>query len=172
MSTPHLVASTHYPGFVTDLVVRCGRGDETALARLFDLFYAPVSAAVRQRVPGCAAEELTARVFVRLWRHAPTYQPGDQSPVDWVMSHVPNIMSLSPAVDRLPRPLASGLSPTAGVPNDRTPDVASDRARQSHDPKNAWPLSAATPRPGTPDEQRQERRVGHTRHTDLFACKT
>ncbi len=151
MSTPHLVASTHCPGFVTDLVVGCGRGDETALARLFDLFYDPVSAAVRKRATGRTAEELTAKVFVRLWRHAPTYQPGDQSPVDWVMSHVPHIMrSLSPDVDRLPRSLASGLSPTAGVPNDGTPDAASDRARQSQDPKTAWPLSAATPRPGTP----------------------
>ena len=151
MSTPNLVASTPCPGFVTDLVVRCGRGDETALARLFDLFYAPVSAAVGKRATGRAAEELTARVFVRLWRHAPTYQPGDQSPVDWVMSHVPNVMrSLSPDVDRRPRSIASGLSPPAGVTNDGTPDVASDRARQSQDPKNAWPLSAETPRPGTP----------------------
>jgi hypothetical protein len=151
VSTPHLAGSTHCPGFVTDLVVRCGRGDETALARLFALFYAPVSAAVRKRATGRAAEELTAKVFVRLWRHAPTYQPGDQSPVDWVMSHVPHIMSsLSPDADMLPRSLASELPPTAGVPNDGPPDVSSDRARQSQDPKNAWPLSAATPRPGTP----------------------
>lgn len=151
MSKSHLGTSTHCPGFVTDLVVRCGRGDETALARLFALFYDPVSAVVRKRATGRTAEELTAQVFVRLWRHAPTYQPGYQSPVDWVMSQVPHVMrSLSPDADMLPRSLASGLSPTAGLPNDTTPAVASDRARQSQDPKNPWPLSAATPRPGTP----------------------
>lgn len=103
MAVPDLVASrapAHCPGFVTDLVVRCGRGDATALARLLELFYAPVSAAVMQLAPGCAAEELTARVFVRLWHQAPTYQRRDQNAVDWVMGHVPIIMSsLSPDLE-------------------------------------------------------------------------
>ncbi len=150
MSAPDRVApraSTHCPGFVTDLVVRCGRGDETALARLFHLFYVPISEAVTQRAPGHAAEELTATVFVRLWRHAPAYRPGDQSPVDWIMEHVSAVMSgLSVGVDSRSGPLAAAVSPTAGALNHDTRTVPADPARHSPDPESASPRSASTTR--------------------------
>ena len=150
MSAPHRVApraSTHCPGFVTDLIARCGRGDETALARLFQLFYVPISAAVTQQAPGGGAEELTATVFVRLWRHAPDYRPGDQSPVDWVMEHVSAVMSgSSVGVESRSGPLAAAISPTAGALNHDTRTVPADPARHSPDPETGWPPSASTTR--------------------------
>lgn len=73
------------PGVITDLVLRCGRGDEKALGLLFDLFYRPVFAAVGQQVPTGHQEELVMKVFLNLWRQASTYHPDAQSAIDWVM---------------------------------------------------------------------------------------
>ena len=63
-------------GFLTDLVLRCGRGDPAALARLFDLFYAPVAAEVANRVPRDDVEPVVTEVFAQLWRQAPEFVPG------------------------------------------------------------------------------------------------
>ena len=75
-------------GFLTELVRRCGRGDPAALARLFDLFYAPVAAEVANRVPSDAVEPVVAEVFAQLWRQAPEFVPGRERAVGWVMGLV------------------------------------------------------------------------------------
>ena len=93
--------SSDCPGFITDLILRCGRGDEAALGRLFDLLHAPVSAALAQDRPE-ARDELVLDVFRRLWHHAPTFVPGQQGAVDWAMQHAAavaqSVMVTSPAV--------------------------------------------------------------------------
>jgi hypothetical protein len=89
------------PGFITELILRCGRGDEAALGPLFDLFYAPVAAAVAQPDRPGTAGELVHEAFVRVWRHAPTFVPGDLGPVEWVLQQAATTQSLivtSPAV--------------------------------------------------------------------------
>ena len=75
-------------GFLTELVLRCGRGDAAALGRLFDLFYAPVAAEVANRVPRDDVEPVVAEVFAQLWRHAPEFVPGRARAVGWVMALV------------------------------------------------------------------------------------
>ncbi len=93
--------SADCPGFITDLILRCGRGDEAALGRLFDLLHAPVSAALGQGRPE-ARDELVLDVFRRLWHHAPTFVPGEQGAVAWAMQHAAavaqSVMVTSPAV--------------------------------------------------------------------------
>ena len=86
------------PGFITDLVLRCGRGDEAALDRLFDLFYGLVLAVLKQQGPAEPEEELVIEAFVHLWRRAPTYNPGDQSPVEWVINQISELADLSSPV--------------------------------------------------------------------------
>ena len=76
-------------GFISDLVIRCGRGDDTALAQLFDLFYAPVAGAIASTTPGPQVAAAVQDVFVSLWRRAPLYQPEQQSAVSWVMALLP-----------------------------------------------------------------------------------
>lgn len=74
------------PGFITDLVLRCGRGDAGALARLLDLLYAPVAHRVEELSPEACTDDLVVEVFGRLWRDAPGYRPGPGAgPVEWVL---------------------------------------------------------------------------------------
>lgn len=75
-------------GFITDLVVRSGHGDEDALGRLVDLFYGPVLEALGRRGLALHGEDHVVEAFVHLWRQAPTFIPGRQGPVEWVMGQV------------------------------------------------------------------------------------
>lgn len=75
-------------GFITELVVRCGRGDEPALGRLLDLFYAPLLASTARQGRPTLSEDLVSEAFVRLWRAAPSFTPGQRCVVDWVMDHL------------------------------------------------------------------------------------
>lgn len=75
-------------GFVTELLLRCGRGDEAALGRLFDLFYSLVSALLRRHGHAGLDEQQVIEAFTRLWQQAPTFEPGAQNPVEWVMDQV------------------------------------------------------------------------------------
>jgi hypothetical protein len=76
-------------GFISELVIRCGRGDDTALAQLFNLFYEPVAGTIASTTPGPQVAAAVKDVFVTLWRRAPHYQPGQQRAVSWVMALVP-----------------------------------------------------------------------------------
>ena len=93
-----LVGCRH--GFVTDLVLRCGRGDAAALARLLDLFWLPVSTAVAARVPADRVEAAVTEVFVRVWREAPHYRPGADGAVGWVMAFAYGAAARAPARTR------------------------------------------------------------------------
>lgn len=75
-------------GFVGDLVLRCGRGDEAALGRLLDLFYAPVLADAVRRGRPRPDDALVSEAFVLLWRAAPTFDPSTHCAVEWSMAQL------------------------------------------------------------------------------------
>lgn len=75
-------------GRITDLLIRCGQGEEDALGRLFDVFYRLVLAAVGPQGSVEATEDRVVRVFVHLWQVAPSYDRAEQPPVTWVMHQV------------------------------------------------------------------------------------
>jgi hypothetical protein len=72
------------PGFVTDLVVRCGRGDDGALAILFELFHPLVSSIAVVEAPQKDVTDVVLAAFQRVWRRAAAYDPAAGSAVDWV----------------------------------------------------------------------------------------
>lgn len=82
--TPDAAAVCRH-GLVTDLLLRCGRGDGAALAQLFDLFYPPVRATVAARVPPARVDAVTAQVFVQVWRQASRFRPDAGGAVGWIM---------------------------------------------------------------------------------------
>lgn len=74
------------PGLVTGLVLRCARGDRSALAPLMDLLYAPVLARVALHPASVVSDEVVARAFIRIWEQAPSYDPHtDGGPVAWLL---------------------------------------------------------------------------------------
>lgn len=74
------------PGLVTVLVLRCARGDTSALAPLMDLLYAPVLARVAPHLASAVSDEVVARAFIRIWEQAPSYDPTtDGGPVAWLL---------------------------------------------------------------------------------------
>lgn len=75
-------------GFVGELVLRCGRGDEAALGRLLDLFYAPLLADAVRRGRPRPDDALVSEAFVLLWRAAPTFDPSTQCAVEWAMAQL------------------------------------------------------------------------------------
>lgn len=112
-------ASADCPGFITDLILRCGRGDEAALERLFDLLHAPVSAVLPLDRPE-ARDDLVLEVFRRVWRHAPTFVPGEQGAVAWALQHAAavaqSVMVTSPAVTTAVCPVPSTVTVAVQVP--------------------------------------------------------
>ena len=112
-------ASADCPGFITDLILRCGRGDEAALGHLFDLLHAPVSVVLAQGRPE-ARDEMVLDVFRRLWRHAPTFVPGEQGAVAWAMQHAAavaqSVMVTSPAVTTAVWPAPSTVTVAVQTP--------------------------------------------------------
>ncbi len=70
-------------GWLAELLISCGRGDESALTRLFDVLY-PLFARL-------GSEDDVVAAFTRLWRQAPCYD-GQEGAVDWIM----RVVSLSP----------------------------------------------------------------------------
>lgn len=91
---PHSWSVSSCPGFVTDLVLRCARGDRAALGVLFDLLHAPVAAAVGS--PGVARDDLVVEVFRDVWLQAPAFRRG-ADPVAWVLDLARSAAHRSPA---------------------------------------------------------------------------
>lgn len=89
-------------GFVSELLVQCGRGDRAARARLFDLLYPMVADLVARTAPTRAGDDLVAAVFAELWHEAPDFRPGRHNAVGWVLGLATNVVSVNTA-----RPAAS-----------------------------------------------------------------
>ena len=93
-------------GFVSDLLVRCGRDDQGALALLFDLLSPVVTSAVSMSVEPQRVGDCVRDVFVELWRDAPGYRAGPVSAVEWIMDRVATV---SARLDR-PGDVPAGLA--------------------------------------------------------------
>jgi RNA polymerase sigma-70 factor (ECF subfamily) len=92
------------------LLARAGRGEERAVAALYDAYAGPIFGFGLRRLGNAAlAEELVQLVMTRLWRTADRYDPARGSVRTWVFT-----MARSTAIDlhrRQPR-----SEPTATVP--------------------------------------------------------
>lgn len=79
------------------LLSRIARGDEAALADLYDRL-SGVTLAVLTRIVGSAgdAEEVLQEVFLQVWRQAPTYDANRASARSWVL-----LLARSRGLDRL-----------------------------------------------------------------------
>ena len=79
------------------LIERTANGEETALAALYDATCALVNGlAVRILGDRGAAEEVTADVYLQVWRQAVRYDGGRGAPLTWLLT-----LTRSRAIDRL-----------------------------------------------------------------------
>jgi len=79
------------------LIARCARGDQGALATLYDATAAQVNGlALRILGDRELAEEVTGDVFLQAWRSAAAYDDRRGSPIAWLLN-----MARSRAIDRL-----------------------------------------------------------------------
>jgi hypothetical protein len=82
---PQAPVADSFQGSITHLILRCGRGDETALGELFDLTFFFVAATVGRSSLCCAGiDDEVVAAFRRMWRRASSYQPEHQAALDWV----------------------------------------------------------------------------------------
>jgi RNA polymerase sigma-70 factor (ECF subfamily) len=72
------------PGFVSDLLVRCGGGDDSALAALFELFHPVVSAIAVAETPDQEVTDVVLAAFTRVWRRAALFDPSASTGVAWM----------------------------------------------------------------------------------------
>jgi RNA polymerase sigma-70 factor (ECF subfamily) len=79
------------------LIALCKRGDQSALARLYDRTAAQVNG-LAERILGDrgAAEEVTVDVYLQAWRSASTYDGERGTPLAWLLT-----LARSRAIDRL-----------------------------------------------------------------------
>jgi len=79
------------------LIARCARGDQVALAALYDATAAQVNGlALRILADREMAEEVTGDVFLQVWRSAASYDVQRGSPLAWLFT-----LARSRAIDRL-----------------------------------------------------------------------
>ncbi len=69
-----------------ELLVRIGKGEESALSQLYDLLAAPL-ASLAYRILGNREEvqEVLQDVFVAIWNHAGNYDPKLSRPFSWMI---------------------------------------------------------------------------------------
>ncbi|MFN8603744.1 MAG: sigma-70 family RNA polymerase sigma factor [Candidatus Binatia bacterium] len=80
-----------------ELIARCARGDQSALARLYDTTAAQVNGlALRILGDRDTAEEITGDVFLQVWRSASSYDASRGSPLAWLLT-----IARSRSIDRL-----------------------------------------------------------------------
>ena len=110
-------------GFISDLLLRCGCGDEDAFVLLFDTFYPLVVATTATLVSPHGADRAVEAAFVAIWEDAPLYRPGGGSSVSWIMGHVIDACTPTQEASFMPAgesgfasPLASPVLPAIATP--------------------------------------------------------
>lgn len=73
---------------VTELLVRCGKGDETALAALFDLFHPVASSLAVAHAADREVTDVVHAAFSRLWRRAAAFDPAAQNGISWTYAEL------------------------------------------------------------------------------------
>ena len=111
---------------LVDLLRACGRGDETAFARLYDATASRVvGLAVRVVRDPAQAEEVAQEAFLEIWRTAGRFDPAKGSPLGWLLTIVHR-----KAVDRVRSAESAGRRDVAygqrerSVPHDETAEAA------------------------------------------------
>jgi RNA polymerase sigma-70 factor (ECF subfamily) len=133
-----------------ELLARIGRGDERALAALYDrvasLAFGLALRIVRDRD---AAEDVVQETFLRIWRRADRYDPGRNSARAWLLRLVRNL-----AIDRLRSAGARTRAEEAGARADVVlavaPETPEDVASRSERGRTVRAALAALP----PDQRR------------------
>jgi RNA polymerase sigma-70 factor (ECF subfamily) len=99
----------------TDLVHRVGRGDGAACSLLLER-HLPRITAVAYRVLGNSADaqDVAQEVFLKVWQHAATWQPGQARFSTWMHTVTVNLCR-----DRLRKRRESGLDDAGDVPDHR-----------------------------------------------------
>lgn len=102
---------------LTDVLVRTGNGDRSALAELYTLTSAKLFGIVL-RICGerQAAEDVLQEVYLTIWKRAAGYEPGRASPITWLTT-----VARNRAIDWR---RAQKIRRTA--PLDDAPDIADD----------------------------------------------
>ena len=113
------------------LMHRVARGEEEAVAELYDRFGTLVYKVARQFLPSQAeAEDAVQEIFVRLWQTAERFDPRRAKLVTWVM-----LIARRHLIDRIRRnavrPGTSGLEPdVARTPAEHGPDRSAQEDEQ------------------------------------------
>jgi RNA polymerase sigma-70 factor, ECF subfamily len=72
-----------------DLLKRCGRGDQSAFAQLYDAVAARVHGlAVRVVRDPAQAEEVAQEAFLEIWKNSGRFDPSKGSPLGWLLTIV------------------------------------------------------------------------------------
>jgi RNA polymerase sigma-70 factor, ECF subfamily len=111
---------------LADLLKACGKGDQSAFARLYDATSARVvGLAVRVVRDPAQAEEVAQEAFLEIWRSSGRFDPAKGSPLGWLLTIVHR-----KAVDRVrsaeasTRRDATYQSRNQPVPHDSTAEAA------------------------------------------------
>lgn len=111
-----------------DAIRAIARGDERALAALYDRYSRPCYAfALRMLGSETDAEEITQETFLRAWRSAATYDPDRAGILGWLLAITRNL-----CIDQLRRRRrhlpAVTLDDAPALPADDRTDIAAERA--------------------------------------------
>jgi hypothetical protein len=102
-SAPQTPVADRCRGLMSELVLRCGRGDETALGDLFDITFFFVAATLsRGRMPSADVDDEVVDAYRRIWRRSVGYRPGEQSVLAWVFDQTVDVEEAVPHQRRQP----------------------------------------------------------------------
>ncbi len=89
LRSPEPPASERCSGLITQLVLRCGQGDESALGELFDLTFFLVAAVVkRDALSPTGFDDEVVDAFRRIWGRSAAYEPTASGVLAWVFDQV------------------------------------------------------------------------------------
>ena len=135
---------------LSSLLLRVAGGDRAALADLYDETSATLFGLLTRMLGhGTAAEEALVEVYSCVWRKAATYNPGDKSPLAWLVSTAREcvrrdgrpgtVVGSSPETSESPEAAVKGAGDTA-VPSSHADAERAGEALRGLDPKQGEAL--------------------------------
>jgi DNA-directed RNA polymerase specialized sigma24 family protein len=83
--------------------VLCAKGDDAALATLFDVLHPLVGSLAVAHAPDREVTDVVLHAFTRIWQHAHAFQPDAENAVSWVLGELSSSIA-EHAADTRPRP--------------------------------------------------------------------